>query len=83
MTKRYDVPLRGGSGTTGGALVFPIGFHDDDKCIVWLGLGTLIGFNLYRQQGGDLEMKCYSNAVILNPSFSLALSRFLLTITMP
>ena len=29
------------------------------------------------------EGKLYYNAVILNPSFSLALSRFLLTITMP
>ena len=56
MTKRYDVSLRGGSGATGGTLVFPIGFHDDDKCIVWLGLGKLIRFNLYltRDNKGEI-----------------------------
>ena len=39
------------------------------------------GYQRYIQE--YINIISFSNAVILNPSFSLALSRFLLTITMP
>ena len=46
-------------------------------------LNMVIFLNVVAQVLDNLPVNANSNAIILNPSFSLALSRYLLTITTP